>query len=224
MTHYYHGPSVGSSVQTSEVDDNAITLAKMAHGTDGNLITYDAAGAPANVATGTSTHVLTSNGVGAAPTFQAAAAGGGGQLELIEHHSASGNIQFATISGYKYLYVTFNLLCGTAGDVNINFNNDTGANYEIVRVSSSAVGGATAQSAIQLAEGRTDYPIAGSFLVGVESKGNKCTLGCYSGNQSTRWQLMSAAWNKGSSGDITEIDITGTSLTGVCTLYGVKET
>ena len=65
----------GIAVQSETVTDNAITLAKMAHGTDGELITYDAAGAPANVATGTSTHVLTSNGAGAAPTFQAAAAG-----------------------------------------------------------------------------------------------------------------------------------------------------
>jgi|TARA_R110000744_G_scaffold6867_2_gene23721 hypothetical protein len=65
----------GIAVQSETVTDNAITLAKMAHGTDGELITYDAAGAPANVATGTSTHVLTSNGAGAAPTFQAAAGG-----------------------------------------------------------------------------------------------------------------------------------------------------
>jgi len=55
--------------------DNAVTLAKMAGGTDGNLITYDASGDPAAVATGTAAQVLTSNGVGAAPTFQAAAGG-----------------------------------------------------------------------------------------------------------------------------------------------------
>ena len=48
----------------------------MAGGTDGNLITYDASGDPAHVATGSATHVLTSNGAGAAPTFQAAPAGG----------------------------------------------------------------------------------------------------------------------------------------------------
>jgi len=45
----------------------------MAHGTDGELITYDATGAPANVAVGTSGQVLTSGGAGVAPTFQAAA-------------------------------------------------------------------------------------------------------------------------------------------------------
>ena len=63
------------SIQTGKLGDNSVTLAKMAGGTDGNLITYDASGDPAYVATGTATHVLTSNGAGAAPTFQAAAAG-----------------------------------------------------------------------------------------------------------------------------------------------------
>jgi len=58
--------TVGS---VQEVADNAITLAKMAHGTDGNLITYDAAGAPAAVATGSSGQVLTSAGAGSPPTF-----------------------------------------------------------------------------------------------------------------------------------------------------------
>ena len=65
---------IASGVLTNAaVADNAITLAKMAHGTDGELITYDATGAPANVAVGTSGQVLTSGGAGVAPTFQAAA-------------------------------------------------------------------------------------------------------------------------------------------------------
>ena len=62
-------------VPTASIQDDAVTLAKMAAGTDGNLITYDASGNPAHVATGTSTHVLTSNGAGAAPTFQALSTG-----------------------------------------------------------------------------------------------------------------------------------------------------
>ena len=67
---------VDNSVTTGKIGDNAVTLAKMAGGTDGNLITYDASGDPAYVATGAATNVLTSNGAGAAPTFQAPAAGG----------------------------------------------------------------------------------------------------------------------------------------------------
>jgi len=64
------------SVTEAKLADNAVTLAKMAPGTDGNLITYDANGDPAYVATGTAGQVLTSNGAGAAPTMQDAAAGG----------------------------------------------------------------------------------------------------------------------------------------------------
>lgn len=48
-----------------------IDVADLADGTDGQLITWDAAGAPAVVATGNDDEVLMSNGAGAAPTFQA---------------------------------------------------------------------------------------------------------------------------------------------------------
>jgi hypothetical protein len=64
------------AVSNAEVADNAITLAKMAHGTDGEIITYDASGAPATVGVGTSGQVLTSNGAGSAPSMQDSAAGG----------------------------------------------------------------------------------------------------------------------------------------------------
>tara|TARA_R110000765_G_scaffold106334_3_gene196740 strand:- start:932 stop:2425 length:1494 start_codon:yes stop_codon:yes gene_type:complete len=57
------------------VADNAVTLAKMAGGTDGNIISYDASGNPVAVATGSAGQVLTSAGAGAPPTFSAAAAG-----------------------------------------------------------------------------------------------------------------------------------------------------
>lgn len=68
-------PSDGT-VSTAKVADDAITLAKMAAGTDGNLITYDASGNPAAVATGSDGQVLTSAGAGQPPAFEAAAAGG----------------------------------------------------------------------------------------------------------------------------------------------------
>ena len=67
--------NAATATTATTVSDDAITLAKMASGTDGNLISYDTNGDPVAVATGTATHVLTSNGAGAAPTFQAAAGG-----------------------------------------------------------------------------------------------------------------------------------------------------
>lgn len=65
-----------TGLPTAGLVDDAVTLAKMAAGTAGNLITYDASGDPVAVATGTAAQVLTSNGAGLAPTFQAAAGGG----------------------------------------------------------------------------------------------------------------------------------------------------
>jgi len=58
------------NIATGDIADNAVTLAKMAGGTDGELITYDASGDPANVAVGSANEVLTSNGAGAAPTMK----------------------------------------------------------------------------------------------------------------------------------------------------------
>jgi len=66
---------VDGSVATGKVADNAITLAKMASGTDGNIISYDTSGNPVAVATGSSGQVLTSAGAGAVPSFQAVSAG-----------------------------------------------------------------------------------------------------------------------------------------------------
>ena len=65
-----------ATVSTAKIVDNAITLAKMASGTDGNIISYDTSGNPVAVATGSSGQVLTSAGAGAVPSFQAAAGGG----------------------------------------------------------------------------------------------------------------------------------------------------
>ena len=61
--------------------DSDIQISDLGDGVDGELITWDANGAPAAVAVGTATHVLTSNGPGAAPTFQAASGGIAGIVE-----------------------------------------------------------------------------------------------------------------------------------------------
>ena len=63
-------------ITTPAVTDDSVTLAKMASGTDGNIISYDASGNPVAVATGSAGQLLTSAGAGAPPTFAAAPAGG----------------------------------------------------------------------------------------------------------------------------------------------------
>jgi hypothetical protein len=62
-------------VDAGTLADNAVGLAQMAGGTDGNIITYDTSGNPAVVATGSDGQVLTSAGADAVPAFEAAASG-----------------------------------------------------------------------------------------------------------------------------------------------------
>jgi hypothetical protein len=108
------GFKVGGSagVPTASIQDDAVTLAKLAAGTDGELITWDASGDPATVAVGTATHVLTSNGAGAAPTFQAAA--GGGSWTYITTVTASAA---ATADFTSQLSSTYGLYMISAVDV-----------------------------------------------------------------------------------------------------------
>ena len=61
---------------TASIVDDAITLAKMAQGADGSLITYSGSQDPELVAPGSAGQILTSRGAASTPTFQAAAAGG----------------------------------------------------------------------------------------------------------------------------------------------------
>jgi len=82
--HYTDG-----SIDNAHLADNAVGLAELASGTDGELITWDASGDPAAVAVGTATHVLTSNGAGAAPTFQAPAGGGASLFHLFANSTTT---------------------------------------------------------------------------------------------------------------------------------------
>ena len=65
-----------ANITTDKVTDNAITLAKMASGTDGNIISYDASGNPVAIATGNDGQVLTSTGAGSPPAFETLPVGG----------------------------------------------------------------------------------------------------------------------------------------------------
>ena len=77
----HSGDVTGATALT--IADNAVTLAKMASGTDGNIISYDTSGNPVAVATGSSGQILTSAGAGAVPSFQTAA-GGGKILQVLQ--------------------------------------------------------------------------------------------------------------------------------------------
>ena len=83
--HYTDG-----SIDTAHIADNQITLAKLAGGTDGNIISFDASGDPVAIATGSDGQVLTSTGAGSPPAFEALPAAG---------ISAGKSIAFAIVFG-----------------------------------------------------------------------------------------------------------------------------
>ena len=58
-----------AALTTGDLGDDIVTLAKIASGTDGELITWDASGNPAAVGAGTSGHFLKSQGAGSVPVF-----------------------------------------------------------------------------------------------------------------------------------------------------------
>ena len=60
-----------TKLKTDALADDAVTLAKQAAGTDGQIITYDASGNPTAVGPGTDGQVLTSTGAGSPPAFEA---------------------------------------------------------------------------------------------------------------------------------------------------------
>ena len=83
---------LGNVLDIGIPSDDSVTLAKMASGTDGQIITYDASGNPTAVGPGTDGQVLTSTGSGSPPAFEAVP-GGGKILQVVEGDLST---QFAT--------------------------------------------------------------------------------------------------------------------------------
>jgi hypothetical protein len=116
-----------------DLSDDIITLAKMASGTDGNVITFDASGNPAYVATGTDGQVLTSTGAGSAPAFEAIPASG--VWNVIQKQTASGSsaIEFTSNinSTYdRYCLTIDRLACSGSAQVRMLVSDDGGSSYE----------------------------------------------------------------------------------------------
>ena len=101
------------TVSTAKIQDNAITLAKMASGTDGNIISYDASGNPVAIATGNDGQVLTSTGAGSPPAFEDAAGGSFTKLSTVDLSSgdslAAFNSSIITTTYKQYLFIFTNL-------------------------------------------------------------------------------------------------------------------
>ena len=64
------------TITEAKMANDAISLAELKAGTDGEIISWDASGNPVAVGVGSDGQVLTSTGAGSPPAFEAAAAGG----------------------------------------------------------------------------------------------------------------------------------------------------
>ena len=152
------------NVTTAKIADNAITLAKMASGTDGNLISYDTAGDPVAVATGTVGQVLTSAGAGAVPSFATAAAGGSmvylATTGTISSGTASVTLTAFDASKYDNYMFAFELFKPVNDSVHINYqvSSDGGSSY----ITTYRVLNATATTQISAGEIYT-YGTSGNF-------------------------------------------------------------
>ena len=98
--------------------DNSVTLAKMAGGTDGQVITYDASGDPVAIGPGTAGQVLTSAGAGVPQTFADAAAGGK-VLQCIQTHDITIHSQSLSANTRANITGLNKTITPTASDSNI---------------------------------------------------------------------------------------------------------
>ena len=113
-----------TQVNTDGVKDDAVTLAKQASGTDGQVITYDASGNPKAIGPGTDGQVLTSAGAGAEPAFEDAVSEGtqvkstgesGGTKFLREDGDGTSSWQTLPASGAALTGSTNNTVCTVTG-------------------------------------------------------------------------------------------------------------
>jgi len=122
-----------NTVETADIQDDAVTLAKMASGTDGNIISYDASGNPVAIATGNDGQVLTSAGAGQPPAFENAAGGGAWTLLNAQTVSNAATLDFESIISSTYnLYAIhvfdFHPVSGGA-ELYLQSSEDNGSSY-----------------------------------------------------------------------------------------------
>ena len=109
-----------TKIKTNAIDDDAVTLAKQAAGTDGQIITYDASGNPTAVGPGTDGQVLTSTGAGSPPAFEAIPAGVGGATGVDFNDSVKA--RFGTGNDLEIYHNGSNSVIKDSGTGNLNIN------------------------------------------------------------------------------------------------------
>jgi hypothetical protein len=228
-------------VPIASIQDDAVTLAKMAAGVDGVIITYDASGNPVHVGPGSDGEVLTSTGAGSPPAFEAA----GGAWAFIEEQTVSSGtaLNFTTsISSYPTIVFLGSEIVMTDSDsqVMIRVSVDGGstfittstyvyANYSM-RVGSATLRTDVSSSANMLKlveeqntqapmtfqtimQGHTSTTGVTSFRTGFSQEGS--SAGTYDGGTGNGWQTGTALV------DAIRFVTNGASYSGTIRAYGI---
>jgi len=113
---------------TVPIADNSITLAHMASGTDGQVITYSAAGDPVAVGPGTTGQVLTSAGANLPQTF-ADAAGGAWTAKSSGTLTTSSGLEVTGITGTTMIFLNLKQ-SAVHGSVILRTSSNGGSSYD----------------------------------------------------------------------------------------------
>ena len=98
------GKIASNAVTTAKIADDAVTLAKQAAGTQGGTIYYGAAGAPTELAAGTSGKFLKTQGSGANPVWDDVPAGaptGGGSDKIFFENGQTVTTAYTLTANYN---------------------------------------------------------------------------------------------------------------------------
>ena len=211
-------------------------------GTDGELITWDASGDPATVAVGTATHILTSNGAGAAPTFQAAA--GGGAWNFIATGVADDSTTTLGLSGIDTTYDVYhvsitNLTMAVDGEQTwFRVGDSGGVKTDSLYYANISKNGTTAathdaavdnpgSSALMFDNFGNAADESASANLWVHRTGQNCLINgtlTYQKNDGTIRTGYCGIWYKDSSFVLTQVQLTtntGNIKTGRMTLWGI---
>jgi len=148
-----------AAIAGSKLADNAVGLAQMASGTDGQIITYDASGDPIAVGPGTDGQVLTSTGAGSPPAFENLPTSGAAL-------TGSTNNTVCTVTGANAIQ----------GEANLTYDGDilsvgTGSGGAVLKVQGAE--GGNAEFWLQADEGDDN---ADNWLIYHDASNNKLKL------------------------------------------------
>ncbi|MHB8303364.1 MAG: hypothetical protein ACYDC6_11085 [Acidobacteriaceae bacterium] len=174
--------------------------------TAGDIIIGGAAGAPTRLAAGAAATVLTSNGPGVAPSYQAPAAGGGaGALVLLEQHTASNSAELDFTASFSATYDDYQIeILGLIPSTNgaaalLQFSTDGGSSYDAGLIydwghNNCTLGGSSGQNGQTGVGGIVIFADSvGTGLLSSATPGMACSLNIYDPLNATNYKYVAGS-------------------------------